>query len=312
MTQDDQRPAPLVPHEVDLRDFGFMPLDVLRLRDSDLAALATGDEFKAAVLLWCVAWHQVPAASLPQDDRLLARFSGAGLAWKRLKAEALRGFVECSDGRLYHAVIAEKALESWRAKLAQRERTRAATEAREAKRRAALAQRDVPRDEQRDVERNDQREYIRDVHQGTGTGTGTVKGQGQGDSVVGAAAPPPSAARAAPTPRGNRLPADWVLPKPWGDWALTEYPQWTPEKVRREGASFRDHWAAKSGKDAAKLDWEATWRNWCRSDIAHRGDPRPSGRGPAAPQPDAAARNAEARRLLGFATQPTTTGATDA
>ena len=69
-----EAPDPLVPAEVDLRDFGFMPLDVLRLRDSDLAALANGEEFKAAVLLWCAAWHQVPAASLPNDDRLLARF----------------------------------------------------------------------------------------------------------------------------------------------------------------------------------------------------------------------------------------------
>jgi hypothetical protein len=195
-----QLPAPLVPPEVDLRDFGFMPLDVLRLRDSDLAALASGDEFKAAVLLWCVAWHQVPAASLPKDDRLLARFSGAGPGWKKIREEALRGFVECSDGRYYHAVIAEKANESWRAKVAQRERTKAATEAREAKRRAAFAQRDDQRDEQRDEQRDgprhDQRDVVRDVHQGTGTGTvkGQGQGQGQGDSTataVAAAAKPP-------------------------------------------------------------------------------------------------------------------------
>ena len=118
-----EAPDPLVPAEVDLRDFGFMPLDVLRLRDSDLAALANGEEFKAEVLLWCAAWHQVPAASLPNDDRLLARFSGAGPLWRKVKAEALRGFVECSDGRLYHSTIAEKALEAWRSKQAQRART---------------------------------------------------------------------------------------------------------------------------------------------------------------------------------------------
>ena len=117
-------PSPLVAPEVDLRDFGFMPLDVLRLRDSDLAALSNGDEFKAAVLLWCVSWHQVPAASLPSDDRLLARFSGAGASWKKVKEGALRGFVLCSDGRLYHPVMAEKARDSWDAKMKQRERTR--------------------------------------------------------------------------------------------------------------------------------------------------------------------------------------------
>lgn len=106
-------PEPLVPADVDLRDFAFMPLDVLRLRDSDLATLATGEEFKAAVLLWCFAWHQVPAASLPDDDRVLARHSGAGAGWKNVREEALRGFVLCSDLRFYHPVIAEKAIEAW-------------------------------------------------------------------------------------------------------------------------------------------------------------------------------------------------------
>ena len=29
-------------------------------------------------------------------------------------------------------------------------------------------------------------------------------------------------------------------------------------------ANFRDFWHAKAGKDAAKIDWDATWRGWCR------------------------------------------------
>ena len=41
--------APLVPVEVDLRGLPFMPLDVVRLLDSDLFALTSGDEFKAAL-----------------------------------------------------------------------------------------------------------------------------------------------------------------------------------------------------------------------------------------------------------------------
>ncbi len=92
-------PAPLVPAEVDLRDFTFLPLDVVRLRDSDLAALSSGDGFRAAVLLWCTSWHQSPAASLPDDDRLLARYAGFGRdidAWKAVRDEALRGYRLCS------------------------------------------------------------------------------------------------------------------------------------------------------------------------------------------------------------------------
>lgn len=30
--------------------------------------------------------------------------------------------------------------------------------------------------------------------------------------------------------------------------------------------SFRDYWHAKPGKDGRKIDWAATWRNWCRND----------------------------------------------
>ena len=65
---------PLTPQDCDLRDFSFMPLDVVRLRDSTLAIKATGEEFRAAVLLWCASWHQMPAGSLPDDDAELATF----------------------------------------------------------------------------------------------------------------------------------------------------------------------------------------------------------------------------------------------
>ena len=83
-------------------------------------------------------------------------------------------------------------------------------------------------------------------------------------------------AKAPRAKRGARLPDDWRLPKGWGDWALVENSHWTADVVRLEADKFADHWRAKSGKDAAKLDWEATWRNWCRSDIAQRSHPAPS------------------------------------
>lgn len=119
-------PSPLVPAHIDLRDFQFMPLDVVRLRDSSLAMNANGNEFRAAVMLWCAAWHQVPAGSLPSDECNLATFAGYGrrnklkydkVGWGKVREGALRGFKTCSDGRLYHTVIAEKALEAWEGKL---------------------------------------------------------------------------------------------------------------------------------------------------------------------------------------------------
>lgn len=112
-------PNPLTSADCDLRDFQYMPLDVLRLRDSDIAARTTGEEFRCAVLLWCAAWHQVPAASLPDDDVNLAQYAGYGRAvnqWRDVREGALRGWIKCADGRLYHPVVAEKANESWNAK----------------------------------------------------------------------------------------------------------------------------------------------------------------------------------------------------
>lgn len=111
---------PLTPADCDLRDFQFMPLDVVRLRDSDIAVMVSGEEFRSAVMLWCAAWHQVPAGSLPNDDRSLASLAGYGRAvgeWQKVKTGALRGWLECSDGRLYHPVVCEKARESWESKL---------------------------------------------------------------------------------------------------------------------------------------------------------------------------------------------------
>ena len=87
-----------------------MPLDVIRLLDSDMFAEATGDEFKAAVALWCKSWTQVPAASLPNKDLVLAHLSGNATKWKRIKAGAMRGWILCSDDRWYHPIVAEKAL----------------------------------------------------------------------------------------------------------------------------------------------------------------------------------------------------------
>lgn len=57
----------------------------------------------------------------------------------------------------------------------------------------------------------------------------------------------------------TRLPEDWIF---------------TPERQEvsrgegvdgvREFAKFTDHWRSASGANARKLDWDASWRNWCR------------------------------------------------
>jgi hypothetical protein len=113
-------PAPLVPAEVDLRGYEFMPLYGARLRDSELNSRATDAEFRAAINLWWSSWNQVPAASLPYTDIELCRLADLGRdlrAWAKVKGRALHGFIACSDGRLYHVVLSAIALEAWQGRV---------------------------------------------------------------------------------------------------------------------------------------------------------------------------------------------------
>lgn len=114
---------PLVPTDCELRDFPFMPIDIARLFGSEFHARASDSAWRAGVTLWLKSWHQVPAGSLPKDDVDLCRLAELGRdlrTWNKIKSEALHGWNECSDGRLYHRVVAEKVLEAWIEKLLQR------------------------------------------------------------------------------------------------------------------------------------------------------------------------------------------------
>lgn len=64
------------------------------------------------------------------------------------------------------------------------------------------------------------------------------------------------------TKLGSRLANDFVLPTEWKDFCLQQRPDLQPSKAFDQ---FKDYWCAKPGKDASKLDWFATWRNWVRN-----------------------------------------------
>lgn len=49
----------------------------------------------------------------------------------------------------------------------------------------------------------------------------------------------------------------------WANWPRHEF-GWEPGRCRSVGNEFRDYWAAQPGGKGVKLDWFATWRNWCR------------------------------------------------
>lgn len=140
-----QLPAPLVPAEVDLTGYRYMPYYGDRLRDSDLNGRATDAEYRAAHNLWWAAWKQVPAASLPNDDGTLCKLADLGRdtrTWRAVKERAMHGFVLCSDGRYYHRVLAEVALEAWAGREEHRRRTTKARIAALEKRLSGVSNRD--------------------------------------------------------------------------------------------------------------------------------------------------------------------------
>jgi hypothetical protein len=141
----DPRPAPFTNAKVDTDGAPAFMLDAQALLTSDLMMLSSPAEFKAAIRLWCWAWYnQEPAASLPDNDIELAAYANVPLAaWKKMRPMALRGFVECSDGRLYHPILSADANRLHEKRVANEKRTEAATR-----------KRNEDRNKQRDVERD--------------------------------------------------------------------------------------------------------------------------------------------------------------
>lgn len=115
-----------MPADVDLRGLQYMPLFGERLFGSETWISASAEAKVAALRLWWRSYaHELPAGSLPDNDQLLADYAGYGVAvkaWRRIREQAMRGWVKCSDGRLYHKTVAEIALESWASRQRNREK----------------------------------------------------------------------------------------------------------------------------------------------------------------------------------------------
>lgn len=66
-------------------------------------------------------------------------------------------------------------------------------------------------------------------------------------------------ASSSPAKRGTRIPSDFAVAPAMVAWARANCPT---VDGQRETLKFINYWQAKSGKDAVKVDWAATWRNW--------------------------------------------------
>lgn len=90
---------------------------------------------------------------------------------------------------------------------------------------------------------------------------GLISGGGQGNLL---SAPPTDAPKAAstakPKAQGSRLPADWVAPAAYRDYASQQ--GLSDERIDQLVARFLRYWTGPDASDPVKKDWFRTWQNW--------------------------------------------------
>ena len=254
---------PLTPADCDLRGLEWMPLYGARLLTSETWLRATPEARCAALTLWWASWHQVPAASLADDDLLLSQLAGYGVAgvkqWRRIRDQAMRGWIKCSDGRLYHPTVAALACEAWDRRVKERARKAAWRAGRNADGDGDKG------DMSPGQERGPDAAVPADITGQDRTGQEVRKEEREEAPPSGPPAIAPPAA--SPNARGCRLPDDFEPDLGFASrLGLDSAAEW---------AKFRDYWAAQPGLKGRKTDWQATWRNWCRKAAEQR--PRASG-----------------------------------
>lgn len=80
-----------------------------------------------------------------------------------------------------------------------------------------------------------------------------------------AVAAPIGAAQPRTSARGSRLPQDWKLDTAGRAYATDR--GFNGPQIDRMAERFANHWHSKTGKDACKMDWQATWRNWVLNEV---------------------------------------------
>lgn len=239
--------APEAPYPADTRAGSYrLQLDMERVEQSDTMAMAP-DELRPWLLwLWASAWRQIPMASFPADDELIAaRIRMPLTAFQTHKAVLLRGWRKHSDGRLYHDYLTGVVLEMLRHRRNHADvvkRRRQPSDSNSVTNQSpvtdSMSRSDVDVDVDVDVDKSSSKALS------------------------------PQAAPAAQKPvlqKATRLPSDWQIPDAWVDWAVGVHGL-EREAVIRLSLRFRDFWIGVPGKDGCKLDWFATWRNKVRKE----------------------------------------------
>jgi hypothetical protein len=120
--------------------------------------------------------------------------------------------------------------------------------------------------EARDREAERKRKYRESQRRPSGTITGQAEGHQWESGHPDPTRPDPTrpvkeeaSASSSAAKRATRIPEGFEVTQAMKAWAATKAPY---ADLRLETEKFINYWTARSGKDATKLDWAATWRNW--------------------------------------------------
>lgn len=90
-----------------------------------------------------------------------------------------------------------------------------------------------------------------------------------------------SAASAAASKRGTRIPDDWEPDEELKAWVRKTCTNLTSEEMASHTRQFKRFWLSKTGRDATKLDWSMTYQNWMEKENGQRASRSINGRPPA-------------------------------
>lgn len=104
-----------IPYPADVRAKGWrFEIDYEKVEQSDTWDLASEVPMAqpALLMMWMIAWTQVPCGSMPADENLIRVKCRIPLKlWPALKPILMRGWWLAEDGRMYHDTIAMRVLE---------------------------------------------------------------------------------------------------------------------------------------------------------------------------------------------------------
>lgn len=205
-------------------------------------------EFGAYMLTLIVAWRD-PDCSLPNDPAYLGRITRSPKSWTRVGPVVMAFWTLGEDGRYRQRRLTQERLRA--ANLAHNARTAGKASA-------------LKRQETRST--SVQRGVNGKATPFTLALTPTPLSNDSG-GATGQLFAKPEAKKA------TRLPDDWELPDEWRMVVIAKRDKMElpPIHVELEAEKFANFWRSKAGKDGAKLDWRATWINWCLGAAAKAG-----------------------------------------